>query len=194
MDIDDLTQPDAELKYLRERMRASIAFGLGALLSWNFTFNKEKINNFYKKLKGVTITIFVVFVLVMIVIIKLNLGLLNANIPFVVSLLTLWLLTTVILNKDSTSIFYKYLWNNKALIFLGKISYGIYLFHNILPHVTVKFKEYLSVLTQNTYLKILSYLLWDFAFLILISWLSFKLIEQPFLKLKKNFRLKTFDV
>lgn len=32
MDIDDLTQPDAELKYLRERMRASIAFGLGALL------------------------------------------------------------------------------------------------------------------------------------------------------------------
>lgn len=32
MDIDDLTQPDAEMKYLRERMRANIAFGLGALL------------------------------------------------------------------------------------------------------------------------------------------------------------------
>lgn len=162
------------------------AFGLGALLSWNITFNKSNIKKFYKRLSIVIIPI-----VCGVFIIGFTFGYLNVKPRFVISLLMFWMLTAIILKKESTSFVFRYLWNNKFLIFLGKISYGLYLYHNILPHITVKFREYLPVISQNIHLKTASYIMWDFALVILISWISFKFIEQPFLRLKKSFRLKT---
>lgn len=80
------------------------------------------------------------------------------------------------------------LFNHKSLYFIGKISYGIYIYHGLLrPY----YKEYIYGNMQN-YMQngILSSLLYTLICTILsisIAWLSWIVIESPVLKFKKNF-------
>jgi peptidoglycan/LPS O-acetylase OafA/YrhL len=69
-------------------------------------------------------------------------------------------------------------WLNFApAVFLGKISYGIYILHNIVPFFIVKVLHADSV-----------YFIPVCAIsLVLCSWVSFRFFESPFLKLKKGF-------
>lgn len=75
---------------------------------------------------------------------------------------------------------------NKILNFIGMISYGIYLFHNIVPRywrfVLRKFNiDAPSVTYEFSYLEFSIQTL----FIILISYISWIVIEKPTLKLKK---------
>jgi peptidoglycan/LPS O-acetylase OafA/YrhL len=91
--------------------------------------------------------------------------------------------------RNKNAIIDKYLLNNRFLIFIGKISYGIYLYHFFLdqPLKTL----YLDTLGMSNGPAILSSTVFVFAFkfsvLLLLSWLSFLLIEKPILNLKKRF-------
>ena len=91
-----------------------------------------------------------------------------------------------------------YLFNNKALIFAGKISYGIYLYHEIIPYYYFEFISYLNqkITISNSLLKILTSPTWAYlihlTILLVISILSYRYIEQAFLKLKRNFNYVSY--
>lgn len=69
--------------------------------------------------------------------------------------------------------------NNKTILYLGKISYGLYLFHNVIPNI-----ERIPVLEINNF-----YIVQLFRFLILIAitTVSWFLFEKPILRLKDKF-------
>src|SRR6185436_11014013 len=66
---------------------------------------------------------------------------------------------------------------NPILIYLGRISYGLYVWHLLaLAIASLLLKKYSPL-----------HALFGFALTILISAISYRWLEQPFLKLKKRF-------
>lgn len=72
--------------------------------------------------------------------------------------------------------------NNKILVFIGKISFSIYLVHEI---AVVYLLNIESISPKNEFSSLTLYLL-TIGFSILLGWVFFKLIEEPFLKLKSK--------
>jgi peptidoglycan/LPS O-acetylase OafA/YrhL len=72
--------------------------------------------------------------------------------------------------------------NFPPLVFLGRISYGAYLSH--LPLLGVYF-HYLEPIDAFSVHGFLIFVIW-FANVILVSWLSFRFIEIPFLRIKNR--------
>jgi peptidoglycan/LPS O-acetylase OafA/YrhL len=164
------------------------AFGIGALLAWQMTFKPNNLKKFYIKVSVIAIASAILFFI----------GLKNNSWPYIplrtiIAFISLWLITYIVINYNSNKLKLKFILNNKVLIWFGKISYGLYLYHNIIP-------ETLNRLVINKYLNPLlpDFLIkkhWGLVFvaentilLILISWLSYILIEKPFLNLKKHFK------
>jgi peptidoglycan/LPS O-acetylase OafA/YrhL len=110
----------------------------------------------------------------------------------VYAILSLWLINAVINAKPSA--FRRYFLENSFLTFIGKISYGIYLYHyvyNVL--VYNQLNNYLYRITRghaalNSLVRDLHFFYWlHVALIIAISACSYYAIERPFLKLKKYF-------
>ena len=163
------------------------AFGLGAILAWIITYAMEKLKKFYLIISIISAISFCFFIL----------GAIQHKwtlIPLrtIVSLITLWVITYIIINRDTNSLKFKFIFNNRVLIFLGKISYGLYLYHNIIPStlnskiINIYINPLLPDLLYKKYWGQL-YLLENIIILITISWLSFIFIEKRFLNLKKYF-------
>lgn len=163
------------------------AFGLGAILAWITTYSNEKLKNFFLIISfAATIAFFFLI-----------LGSIQNEWTFIplrtiISLITLWLITYILLNIEFDSLKFKFIFNNKVLIFLGKISYGLYLYHNLIPKLNTEIiNKYFSpllpdLLYKKHYMQL--YLFGNFALLVLISWLSYIFIEKRFLNLKKHFK------
>lgn len=78
--------------------------------------------------------------------------------------------------------FFGKVFNNKTLIYLGKLSYGIYLIHNFVPGLLLEIKK------LNLYLEVefVIYLIVT----ILISMILQKVIELPFRRLNRHFKIR----
>jgi peptidoglycan/LPS O-acetylase OafA/YrhL len=70
----------------------------------------------------------------------------------------------------------------RPLLYLGKVSYGIYMYGNILVLVVIK-KVMLQFGLNNIYLYFIAIL----GLSLLIPVISYELMEKPFLKLKQRF-------
>jgi peptidoglycan/LPS O-acetylase OafA/YrhL len=89
--------------------------------------------------------------------------------------------------------------NNKVLVFIGKISYGIYLFHTIVPAAWRFMLNWsiergfdihsLYIFIPDKYYDHVD-LVGKFILLILVAWLSWISVEQPINKLKKYFEYR----
>jgi peptidoglycan/LPS O-acetylase OafA/YrhL len=163
------------------------SFGLGALLSWVMVYNKEKI---YKFNLVLSISVFLIFLNWVIGLFFKESILIPRRTIF--SILSLCLIVNVILNKESDSLLFRCIFNNRLLIFLGKISYGLYLYHNIIPgllnskFINIYINPYLpSILYKNYWAQL--FLIENTVLLIAFSWLSYNFIEKKFLRLKKYF-------
>lgn len=110
------------------------------------------------------------------------------------SIITTWIIACILLKKVNK---FDFMLNNKILISIGKVSYGIYLFHNFIPLLV---KVVLHSLKKMTYENseiwlaieflrnnMLTFYSLSFTVLFGISYFSFYFIETPFLKLKKYF-------
>ncbi len=106
---------------------------------------------------------------------------------FVNSIIALGLIMFVLNNRSEWV--KNYILENRFLNFFGKISYGIYLYHYVLgTYLDLKYDAMLQngkapAILQNY---VFRYGL-KLGILIAICWLSFILIEQPVLRLKKRF-------
>ncbi|HVZ97556.1 MAG TPA: acyltransferase [Chitinophagaceae bacterium] len=163
------------------------AFGLGALLAWQLSFKPKELKKFYHVLSFFSAIALVLFVA----------GIVQESWSYVplktlISILSLWVITYIVLHYETNTIRLKIIWNNRVLIFLGKISYGMYLYHNILPRMlNLKLiNKYVNPLLPDVLYKEHWWYLFigeNAVLLIIVSWLSYTLFEKRFLGLKKYF-------
>ena len=107
------------------------------------------------------------------------------------ALITLWVIVMCV-KKQQKAWLFNVVFNNPILVFLGKISYGIYLYHLIIPHYTYDFLYNINRLLPDGISKYHFYVyrLQNLALVILAAYLSWWLIEQPVLQLKKHFKYR----
>jgi peptidoglycan/LPS O-acetylase OafA/YrhL len=164
------------------------AFGIGALLAWYLVFAEQSLPGFYRFIRKAAFFAFGLFIA----------GLVQQHWPSMpllrtlISVMTVFVITHIVYKgKGSDSLVYNLILRNRFLIFIGKISYGIYLYHNLIPHYTQQaLLEYFDVTPENMLPYKAGYLVMlaiNSLILLGLAWGSWKLIEQPVLKLKKHF-------
>ena len=165
------------------------AFTAGGIVAY---FHIQKENIFYRFknyfiISGITAFVYLVFVLF-----KLSPSFIDIRTN--ISIVMIGLLTGIIYNKKR--FLFVLILENRILISIGKISYGVYLFHNFVPTLLNAFLHWLE--KKSIYINILVYeddlcnqnnLFYAFSSLILlfICYLSFYFFERPINKLKINF-------
>lgn len=100
---------------------------------------------------------------------------------FAVSTMAAGFIIYAIFAKDKYGIFH-----NPVTVYLGKISYGLYLYHNIMVYHYVKITGFFGMTVSPD--NILARIAWPLFFTILVAQISFMIIERPFIKLKKGFQ------
>ncbi len=163
------------------------AFGLGALMAYYRINNKNAFDfkTLYSKL-------FIVFVFVFLIVLHDANGILYNTIGQLVNYkmfqhffykLSISVICFYMVSKVSigyTGVLKKF-FENKVLIYLGKISYGLYLFH---PYVHIMYKKAgLPSLSDHIYIRFVVY----FVILVMISSISWYILEKPINGLKKYF-------
>ena len=171
------------------------AFGLGGLYAW--CMRNDKHNRLFIK----TLKIFVIIPIAMCFYWRMGV-MNNTALPFYFlvktcnSIVALWLIVLVVNNKSARV--GKYILGNKVVNYIGKISYGIYLYH------FVYIGYFFAFINKFLYAITLSYPAlnrvihdqhtdyWIEVFImILIAAISYELIEKPILSLKKRFKYST---
>lgn len=164
------------------------SFGMGALLAWVLTYKRNYIPKFVSWLNIMALISFAIYI---------ESRFLDNWIPLrtVVSVIGLWLIAYIIMNYNNANLKFKFLLNNPVMIYIGKISYGIYLYHRLVGTVlnSALIDKYLNPLLPDVLYKRHwgeLYLVENLILLTLISWFSYKYLETPFLRLKKYFSIE----
>ena len=165
------------------------SFCLGGLLSYWITEDKGGIVKNYLLLKKMAAMSFLLYL-----IIKLFCPHIAYFDRLFESIITTWIIASILLNKANR---FDFILSNKILISVGKVSYGIYLFHNFIPPMLRSILHFLKKLaTENSeiYLALefvrnnnFTFYTFSFSVLLGLAYFSFYFIESPFLRLKKYF-------
>lgn len=91
----------------------------------------------------------------------------------------------IILNLSTNKKYSQFL-EKKVFSFLGKISYGIYMYHFVICTIVIKSFLILNI-PYNSWSQALIYIL-IISLTILISWLSYEYLEKGFLRLKSTYQ------
>ncbi len=165
------------------------AFAAGGILSY---FHVNKVNTFSKYNK-------VFVILGLLGFSYLILGYFSVlpsiiDLRTLISIITVGLISSILYNANS--IYFRYILGNQPIVFLGKISYGVYLLHNFIPllfnsflHLLEKNSVSLSVIKYNRHLhgQGTAFYLICFFILLALATISFYLFERPINLLKKHF-------
>lgn len=161
--------------YLTLTFNAFDGFGLGSLLAYYKLYQMKSLGFLRNILIGLVVGMSVLFIF------EINLF----SIRTFISCLTVILLIFVTNEAYSKNVLNK-LFRNSLLMYIGKISYGVYLFHTFIPGLMDNFYP-----TSLKSLPAANYLIFFFNFVVLlvISTISWYLIESPINNLKKRFEL-----
>ncbi len=150
-------------------------FAIGSLFAYAFFLGKKWINFF----KSVTVQIVVYSVLITSIIF-------DIGIPYFrdeyIAFLTLCVFSIATFKNESL-INYEAKW----LSFLGKISYGIYLFHIFAIVIAIKICTELFHFDITAFWQMIILVITTMGLSILFGWLSYYSVERFFLRLKKKF-------
>ncbi|WP_018344800.1 acyltransferase family protein [Cytophaga aurantiaca] len=152
------------------------AFGAGALLAW-IAISKEHLLKKVEKISMYGAIIAILLIAFGILFPDFNVVPLRVKNTFIAFYLIVFLY-----QNQNNSFKWSLLFNNSALIYIGKISYGIYLFHMSIPHIW----NYIPVRITQELPVILIWVL-NALMLIAVASASYYIIEKPFLKLKKYY-------
>lgn len=160
------------------------AFGLGALLSWVCVYQPDWSDKFIKYSGIASLVAGIIMLVNMFGAIENVYDYINRRTLH--SIISVWAIAVIVLGSLPKLV--NTVLSNKALIFIGKISYGIYLFHNLMPFVIERvFGEhvfdFIAVAWRDEAVFVI-----ETSLLILISWLSWTLIENPINNLKRFFK------
>ena len=161
------------------------AFGMGALLAWLERSGEERIKRI---LPFLSIAALFSLLLFAIGVWRFKYDLVPLRTLY--SMMSLWMIAYVVYHAGKGSLKGRWLLENKTLLFLGRISYGLYLYHNFIPLINkYTINAWLDPLMPDFMLPHLGklHLLESFGVLILLSWLSYVFIEKKFLHLKSYF-------
>jgi peptidoglycan/LPS O-acetylase OafA/YrhL len=110
-----------------------------------------------------------------------------------ISIITTWILAKILTNTNKL---FDYMMSTNLMMSLGKVSYGLYLFHNFIPTIINAIIHWLNkhpnkIPFSTAFLYYSSnqgfFLLLCVLMLLVITYSSFYLIEKPILRLKKYF-------
>lgn len=145
---------------------------IGAIGGYLYAYHREKVNNFSKSK----------FLYLLVLIFLLVLMIKPLFLFYFQSILLgfLFLFLILITISDDNAIVFR----NKQLSYLGKISYGIYMYHPfvmflVFPFANTYFEDYDSTLYYNLFVYF-----FIFSTTILLSHLSYKYFESVFIKIK----------
>lgn len=93
--------------------------------------------------------------------------------------------TSMVLFSVSNSNYLKKVFSKDLFVFLGKRSYGLYMYHLLGNGVASYMIAKITLLPSNA----LASFIYSLSFTIIVSIISYKVIETPFLKLKKKFEV-----
>lgn len=159
-------------------------FGFGALLAWVLVHKPNVLDKLYRP----SLVIATTCLILQVVRVTTDIWVLLPQ-RTITSLFTVAVIVCILLGKEKKYFVPNAVLNNGLLIFIGKMSYGIYLFHNFIPTYT---KSILSTMngyvlpdqpTLQFYILFIEY----FCILLVVSFASWKLIEQPILNYKDRF-------
>ena len=149
---------------------------IGALL---LTENKFKLLNFIYKKSVLLFSMFGIFI---------SLFILPDFFNDFLHLVHSFFFIIIILNVSCNSLSFLKL-ENTFYNLLGKISYGIYMYHLIVIYFTIKFLDYCNMFhPKNIYSNLLLYIM-VISITSLISYMSYTLFERKFLKIKSRYTL-----
>ncbi len=166
------------------------ALGFGALLAWVLIYKPEVLNKLFKVLSGLACICLVIIVCEAVF----------GKFFFLysrtlISIITTWIILYFVLKGDTGNTKIGSIFNNKGLVWMGKMSYGIYLYHfSVISYGFILFSrinKYLPVTTES--LKYI-YIAECFVVLLGISWISLKYVELPISRLKSRFKIKNPDL
>lgn len=162
------------------------AFGLGALFAWMRQYKPAGIALLLKIVRVLAIVSIIILIYEFYTDTLLKFP--NRTLHSVVAL---WVVISLVLfsGEGGKNIFARF-FENRVLMFIGRISYGVYLYHLYVPLTT----NY--ILNKIFGINILGvgvasgngwFLLANFLILIAVAWVSWIMIEKPILKLKQFF-------
>ncbi len=149
---------------------------MGALGAWVFFFKKEKVLIFlFHRITQ--------FIIIGWTLISLGLGLTYFDtLNHIVYALFFAIIITNLAGNKKSIINLEF----KPLNFIGKISYGLYLYHFIAVVIVVKFAHHYLNFNNNLIQNIILYVS-IFSFSVFVSYLSYHFIESPILKYKARY-------
>ena len=164
------------------------AFGIGALLAYLYLFEKEKLEKTLAN-KNAIIILVIVFITGLVIsriFIKDYKECRTVLERFLFSLCCFYFVGIAALGNYTGRV--KLFLENPSILYIGKISYGLYIFHNFVPYLMNLFaKKYkitpLIYINEHLFTSLLFYTFTTF----LIAALSWRFIENPISKLKNRY-------
>jgi peptidoglycan/LPS O-acetylase OafA/YrhL len=167
------------------------ALALGALFAWVITYHPGHLPKVYT---GLSVLAAISLVLFIISLVAGSFYMLPKR--TLTAVMIVWLLA-YFLTKQHPARKLGFIFKNNLLISIGKMSYGIYLYHTVLPFyfhkiyaVVYSYVPVPMVLQKSRYF----YPAQSFILLLCVSWLSWKFFEMPIQNLKKYFKTPTSKI
>ncbi len=156
--------------------------GLGALLAWIYVHKPQLLPKFYRLATGAMILSVAIFGLHVAELVQVK------QIRFLHAIWGVWIITYVLHYAGKSTLLISIL-NNRFFRSVGKVSYGIYLYHVLFFYLMAQLwgnllMEYCLPIYQQAYGPWL-FLILDFVILYSLCLLSWRWIEKPILSLKR---------